>query len=114
MAVGEWNAKQSPVKVFQFASKFVVYSDLRSVLGVEHAYFQVQSHFALSVYFFSVLNFENAVNFSMDSKAKFPDIHANPLIREIISCILSTFQNNRQYFRSATSFDCKYCRVCVS
>ena len=106
MAVGEWNAKQSPVKVFQFASKFVVYSDLRSVLGVEHAYFQVQSHFALAVYFFSVLNFENAVNFSMDSTAKFPDIRFAISPRTIVQISrktsrsgdnfwhLNTFQNN--------------------
>ena len=47
MAVGEKMPKQSPVKVFQFASKFVGYNHFASVLRVKDAYFQVQLHFAL-------------------------------------------------------------------
>ena len=42
-------------------------------------------------------------------------LHAKPLVREIISSILNTFHNNRQCFRSVTTFFYwKYCRVCVS
>ena len=44
MAVGDKIPKESPVKVFQFASK---YSHFASVLRVKDAYFQVQLHFAL-------------------------------------------------------------------
>ena len=66
--------------------------------------------------FFRFFNLVNTVNFSMDSTAKFSDIrfqyvreklsqfHAKPLVREIISSILNTFQNVSQYFRSAGLF----------
>ena len=95
MAVGDKTPKQGPVKVFQFASKFVGYNHLASVLRVKDAYFQVQLHFALpDRKFFRFFNFENTVNFSMDSTAKFSDIqylreksskfHAKRLFREII------------------------------
>ena len=47
MAVGDKTPKQSPVKVFQFASKFVGYNHFASVLRVKDADFQVQLHFAL-------------------------------------------------------------------
>ena len=47
MAVGDKTLIQSPVKVFQFASKFVEYNHFASVLRVKDAYFHVQLHFAL-------------------------------------------------------------------
>ena len=47
MAIGDKTPRESPVKVFKFASKFVGYNHFASVLRVEDAYFQVQLHFAL-------------------------------------------------------------------
>ena len=47
MAVGDETQKQSPVKVFQFAFKFVGYNYFASVLRVKDAYFEVQLYFAL-------------------------------------------------------------------
>ena len=47
MAIGDKTPRESPVKVFKFASKFVGYNQFASVLRVEDAYFQVQLHFAL-------------------------------------------------------------------
>ena len=47
MAVGDKTPKQSRVKVFQFASKFVGYNHFAPVLRVKDAYFEVQLHFAL-------------------------------------------------------------------
>ena len=47
MAVGDKMPKQSPDKVFQFASKFFGYNHFVSHLRVKDANFQVQLHFAL-------------------------------------------------------------------
>ena len=75
MAVSDNALKQSPAKVFQFASKFVEYNQFASVLRVKDAYFQVHLHFALpDRNLFRLFNFENTTNFSMDSTAKFSDI----------------------------------------
>ena len=109
MVVGDKTPKQSPVKVFQFASKFVGYNHFASVLRVNYAYL-LSGPVTLCtsrLKFLSFFNFENTVNFSMDSTAKFPHIRfseylcekssnfqAKPLIREIISRLLNTFQNN--------------------
>ena len=75
MAVGDKTPKHSPVKVFQIASNFVGYNHFASVRRVKDAYFQVQLHFAPpDRNFFRFFNFENTVNFSMDSTAKCSDI----------------------------------------
>ena len=37
-------------------------------------------------------------------RGKSSKLHAKPLVQEIISSILNTFQNNRQYDRSAATF----------
>ena len=47
MAVGDKTPKQSSVRVFQLASKFLGYNRFASVLRVKDAYFEVQFHFAL-------------------------------------------------------------------
>ena len=48
MVVDYKTRKQTPVKVFQFASiKFVGYKHFASVLRFKDAYFQVQLHFTL-------------------------------------------------------------------
>ena len=74
MAIGDKTPRESPVKVFKFASKFVGYNHFASVLRVEDAYFQIQLHFALpDINFFRFFNFENTVR-NMDSSAKFSDI----------------------------------------
>ena len=61
--------------------------------------------------FLSVFNFENTVNFSMDSKAKFPDIRFAISPREIVQISSKTsrsgdndFRTSEQYFRSAAIF----------
>ena len=43
-AVGDKTPKQSRVKGFQFASKFVGYNHFASALRVKDAYFEVQLH----------------------------------------------------------------------
>ena len=42
MAVGDKTPKQSPVKVFQLASRFAGYNHFASVLRVKDGHFQVQ------------------------------------------------------------------------
>ena len=42
MAVGDKTPKESPVKVFQLASRFVEYNHFTSVLRVKDAHVQVQ------------------------------------------------------------------------
>ena len=95
MAVDYKTPKQTPVKVFQFASiKFVGYKHFASVLRFRDAYFR--SSYILH-------------NFSMDSRAKFSDnsfsmsprktvqilskTSRSRLISRLISRILNTFQN---------------------
>ena len=66
--------------------------------------------------FFRFFNLENTVfsvwtppqNFLIFAfqylREKLSKLHAKPLVREIISSILNTFQNISQYFRSAVCF----------
>ena len=91
MTVGDKRPKQSLIKVLQFASKFVGYNHFASVLRVKGAYFQVQLHFALpDRNFFRFFNFENTVNFSMDSTAKFSDIRFSISPGKIVQSLSKT------------------------
>ena len=118
MAVSDETPKQSPVKAFQIESKFVGYNHFASVRRVKDAYFPLTLIFAPpDRNFFRFFNFENTVNFSMDSKAKFPDIRFSLSPGKIvqISCETSCSRENflhvehfriidSTYFRSAVPF----------
>ena len=99
MAVGDKTPKQSPVKVFQFASNFVGYNNFASVLRVKDVHCPV-TLCTSRLKFLSVFHFENTVNFSMDSTAKFPDIHFSISPRKIvqISCKPSHSRENLLHF----------------
>ena len=72
MAVGDKTPKESPVKVFQFASKFVGYNHFASVLRVKDAYFQVQWHFALPDWnVFQFLTFQYGLHGEISSYSLF-------------------------------------------